>query len=52
LGNGKYGALAKVGDPEDIASAIDKMLDNPMPKELLISRASFFSEERAVLRNC
>jgi glycosyltransferase involved in cell wall biosynthesis len=52
LDNGKYGALAKVGDPEDIASAIDKMLDNPLPKELLISRANYFSEERAVLNYC
>jgi len=48
LENGKYGALAKVGDPEDIAKAINTMLDNPLPKELLISRAKYFSEERAV----
>ena len=48
LDNGKCGALAKVGDPEDIAEAINIMLDNPMPKEHLISRANFFSEERAV----
>ena len=48
LDGGKYGALAKVGDPEDIAIAITKMLDNPLPKELLISRAEYFSEERAV----
>jgi glycosyltransferase involved in cell wall biosynthesis len=48
LKGGKYGALAKVGDPEDIAKAINVMLDNPLPKELLISRASYFSEERAV----
>ena len=48
LDNGKYGALAKVGDPEDIAKAINIMLDNPLPEELLISRAKFFSEKRAV----
>ena len=48
LDGGKYGALAKVGDPEDIAKAIITMLDNPLPKELLISRAKYFSEERAV----
>jgi glycosyltransferase involved in cell wall biosynthesis len=48
LDNGKYGALAKVGDPEDVARAINIMLDNPLPRELLISRAKYFSEERAV----
>ena len=48
LDNGKYGALAKVGDPEDIAKTINIALDNPLPEEFLISRAEFFSEERAV----
>ncbi|MCL1876290.1 MAG: glycosyltransferase [Synergistaceae bacterium] len=48
LEGGKYGALAQVGNPEDIAGAINTMLDNPLPKELLISRAKFFREERAV----
>ena len=48
LDNGKYGALAKVGNPEDIANTINITLDNPLPEEFLISRAEFFSEERAV----
>ena len=52
LDGGKYGALTRVGDSEDIAKAINTMLDNPLPKELLISRAKYFSEERAVENYC
>jgi glycosyltransferase involved in cell wall biosynthesis len=48
LDGGKYGRLARVGDPEDVARQILAALANPLPPALLRERASFFSESRAV----
>ncbi len=52
LDGGRYGKLAKVGDPEDVARAIVEALDNPLPPEMLKRRASFFSEENSVSAYC
>ena len=48
LDGGKYGRLARVGDPEDVARQILAALADPLPPALLRERASFFSEARAV----
>jgi glycosyltransferase involved in cell wall biosynthesis len=48
LDGGKYGRLAGVGDPEDVARQILAALADPLPPALLRERASFFSEARAV----
>ncbi|MDR2175934.1 MAG: glycosyltransferase [Synergistaceae bacterium] len=48
LDGGKYGRLARVGDPEDVARQILAALADPLPSALLRERASFFSESRAV----
>jgi glycosyltransferase involved in cell wall biosynthesis len=48
LDGGKYGRLARVGDPEDVARQILAALADPLPPALLRARASFFSESRAV----
>ena len=43
----RYGRLARVGDPEDVARALREALSHPLPSEDLRGRAAFFSEERA-----
>ncbi|MDR2179736.1 MAG: glycosyltransferase [Synergistaceae bacterium] len=48
LDNGKYGCLAKTGDPSDVARAMEEALQHPLPGEELKRRAGFFSEGRAV----
>lgn len=48
LANGRFGPLVPIGDPERMAEAIAHALDNPIPSEKLIARASEFSAERAV----
>jgi glycosyltransferase involved in cell wall biosynthesis len=48
LDGGKYGRLARVGDPGDVARQILAALADPLPPALLRERASFFSESRAV----
>ncbi len=52
LDHGKYGYLARVGDPQSVACAIRKALDAPLPGALLKDRAGFFSEARAVEGYC
>ena len=48
LDEGKYGRLAKVGDPNNIARAIEEALSAPLPSDVLKARGAFFSESRAV----
>ena len=48
LDHGRYGELARVGDPADMARAMEKALKNSPPPEVLRKRASYFSEARAV----
>ncbi len=48
LDGGRYGRLARVGDPEDVARALEEALSHPLPPEALRGRAAFFSEDRAV----
>jgi glycosyltransferase involved in cell wall biosynthesis len=48
LAGGKWGELVKVGDVDGMARAIERTLDNPMPKDVLKKRASDFSIENAV----
>ena len=48
LQQGTYGELVKVGDAEDMARGILAQLENPTPREQLLSRAEDFSVEGAV----
>ncbi len=48
LEDGKWGELVPVGDVDALASAIERTLDNPLPKDVLKERASYFSIDRAV----
>ena len=48
LEDGKWGRLVPVGDWRAMAEAIIDTLDNPLPPEQLISRASAFSAEASV----
>jgi glycosyltransferase involved in cell wall biosynthesis len=48
LSFGKYGRLARVGDADDVARAIEEALAAPLPPDVLRGRAAFFSEARAV----
>ena len=48
LENGRHGALVPVGDPEALAAAMARALDEPPQRSALRKRASFFSAERAV----
>ena len=50
LEDGKWGRLVPVGDWRAMAEAIIDTLDNPLPSEQLISRASAFSAEASVDR--
>ena len=50
LEDGKWGRLVPVGDWRAMAEAIIDTLDNPLPPEQLISRASAFSAEASVDR--
>ena len=50
LEGGRYGALVPVGDPAALSAAMARTLDDPVPREVLRERASFFSAERAVER--
>lgn len=47
LDRGRYGALVPVDRPEDMAQAIESMLDNPTDPDLLRERARKFSIEAA-----
>ena len=48
LDSGKYGYLARVGDAEDVARAMEEALSHPLPPEALKKRALVFSDRRAV----
>src|SRR5262249_14108926 len=48
LDHGRFGALVPVGDDASMAAAIRAALDDPLPDELLRSRAEMFTVERAV----
>jgi glycosyltransferase involved in cell wall biosynthesis len=45
LDGGKFGPLVPVGDEKALAAAIGQVLDNPLPADVLISRAREFSVE-------
>ena len=45
LENGRFGRLVPVGEPQALASAIDKTLENPLESETLVQRARDFSVE-------
>ena len=48
LEEGQIGALVSVGDDVALASAIQRIIDNPPEKQMLLDRAAFFSSERAL----
>jgi len=48
LDDGRYGYLAKVGDAEDVARAMEEALSHPLPPEDLKKRSAFFSDSRAI----
>jgi glycosyltransferase involved in cell wall biosynthesis len=50
LDHGRFGPLVPVGDDASLAAAIRATLDDPLPAELLRSRAGMFTVERAVDR--
>lgn len=50
LEDGKLGGLAPIGDAQALASAIERSLDDPVPKERLLAKAAEFTVDRAVDR--
>ena len=50
LGGGKWGRLVPVGDWNSMADAVLETLDNPIPSDQLISRASAFSADASIDR--
>jgi glycosyltransferase involved in cell wall biosynthesis len=48
LGNGRWGELVPVGDVDALAAAIERTLDKPLSPEQLMTRAAYFSLEKAV----
>ena len=50
LERGKWGRLVAVGDWRGMAEAIRDTLDNPIPSDRLISRASAFSADASIDR--
>jgi glycosyltransferase involved in cell wall biosynthesis len=48
LENGRFGRLVPVGDYQALASAMMEALQDPIPKELLITRASEFTVEKTM----
>ncbi len=47
LEGGRYGRLVRIGDPEDMAAAINATLDAPPRPEFLRARGAAFGAERA-----
>jgi glycosyltransferase involved in cell wall biosynthesis len=47
LDSGRFGRLVQIGDVNAMAVAIEEMLDNPTPPEILKKRAREFSQEKA-----
>jgi glycosyltransferase involved in cell wall biosynthesis len=52
LDGGKYGWLARPGDPKDVAEKMTAAIASPFARETLMERAGFFSEARAVDGYC
>ena len=50
LEDGRWGQLVPVGDWQSMAEAIMKTLDNPVPSDLLVARASAFSADASIER--
>jgi glycosyltransferase involved in cell wall biosynthesis len=54
LGHGSYGMLCKVGDPEELAAAIGRVLERPEERHRLVTaaarRVEDFSDERILPR--
>ena len=50
LERGKWGELVPVGKDDELANAIERTLDNPLPREVLRHRAKFFSVDNAIDR--
>ncbi|MFP8956951.1 glycosyltransferase [Natrialbaceae archaeon A-CW3] len=48
LGDGEFGSLVPVGDPEVMASEIEEMVDNPTSCKKLYDRADNFSIDSAI----
>ena len=48
LGNGRFGSLAPVGDDSALASAMERILDSPPDKDILIARAQEFSFDASI----
>ena len=48
LEGGRWGELVPVGKDDELADAIERTLDNPLPREVLQRRARFFSVDRAI----
>ena len=48
LEGGRWGELVPVGKDGELADAIERTLDNPLPREVLRRRAEFFSVDKAV----
>ena len=46
LEDGKYGSIVPIGNPEALAEAIERVLDDPPPSSLLKKAASRFSIEK------
>ena len=41
--NGELGPLAEVGSPESLADAMERVLEQPVPRERLLERARDFT---------
>jgi glycosyltransferase involved in cell wall biosynthesis len=52
LDGGKYGWLARPGNPKDVAEKMTAAIASPFARETLMERAGFFSEARAVDGYC
>ena len=50
LEGGRWGELVPVGDPDALASAMSRALDEPRRREVLRDRARFFNVDHAVSR--
>lgn len=46
LRNGEFGYLCKVGDVQALADSINTALNDPLPKNMLMSRALDFSPQK------
>ncbi|MGB9682717.1 MAG: glycosyltransferase, partial [bacterium] len=48
LDDGRYGLLVDVGNPQQLAEAILKAMDNPPNREVLMKRGMDFSVDKIV----